>query len=79
VVGRDKLLAEPDVRFALLLGAGGSGAVRAGGPGKTSVAVEYAYRQSAEFGVVCQFQADERAVTEKRFGELAERLGVRDL
>jgi hypothetical protein len=75
VVGRDELLAELDARFAcpptpavvVLCGLGGAG--------KTSVAVEYAYRRSAEFGVVCQFQADERAATEKRFGELAERLG----
>jgi Tetratricopeptide repeat len=76
--GRDELLAELDARFAcpprpvvVLCGLGGVG--------KTSAAVEYAYRRSAEFGVVCQFIADDRAAVEKRFGELAVELGVRDL
>jgi hypothetical protein len=47
-----------------------------GGAGKTSVAVEYAYRHLAEMGVVWQFAAEDATVLAAGFGELAAQLGV---
>ena len=49
-----------------------------GGAGKTSVAVEYAYRHLATLGVVWQFPADEPAALAAGFGDLAIELGARD-
>ena len=49
-----------------------------GGAGKTSVAVEYAYRQLAGCGVVWQLPAEEPAALAAGFGELAARLGGGD-
>jgi hypothetical protein len=50
-----------------------------GGAGKTSVAVEYAYRHRAEVGVAWQFAAENTSVLAAGFGELAAQLGVRGL
>jgi hypothetical protein len=48
------------------------------GTGKTSVAVEYAYRHLAEVGLAWQFAAEDRAVLAAGFAELAVQLGARD-
>jgi hypothetical protein len=45
-----------------------------GGVGKTSVAVEYAYRHLEECGVVWQLAVREPAALAAGFGELATRL-----
>ena len=50
-----------------------------GGAGKTSVAVEYAYRHLAEVGVAWQFAAEDATVLAAGFGELAAQLGARGL
>ena len=50
-----------------------------GGAGKTSVAVECAYRHLAEVGVAWQFAAEDSTVLAAGFGELAAQLGVRGL
>jgi len=76
LAGREELLAGLDARLA---GAGaGPGVVvltGLGGAGKTSVAVEYGYRQLAGCGVVWQLRAEEPAALAAGFGELAARLG----
>jgi hypothetical protein len=81
LAGREALLAELDARLA-----GGEGpAPRTvalcglGGAGKTSVAVEYAYRHLSEVGVVWQFAAEDATVLAAGFGELAAQLGARGL
>jgi Tetratricopeptide repeat len=53
--------------------------VRAGGAGKTSVAVEYAYRHLAEVGAAWQLAAEDATVLAAGFGELAAQLGARGL
>ena len=50
-----------------------------GGAGKTSVALEYAYRHLAEVGVAWQFPTEDPAVLAAGFGELAAQLGAREL
>ncbi len=50
-----------------------------GGAGKTSVAVEYAYRHLDQVGVAWQFAAEDAAVLAAGFGELAAQLGARGL
>ena len=47
-----------------------------GGAGKSSVAVEYAYRHLAEVGVAWQFAAEDATVLAAGFGELAAQLGA---
>ncbi len=49
-----------------------------GGVGKTSVAVEYAYRQLARCAVVWQLAGEEPATLAAGFGELSVQLGLRD-
>ena len=81
LVGRDELLAELHAKLAegddlwprraVLSGLGGAG--------KTSVAVEYAYRHMAEVDVAWQFAAEDPAVLAAGFGELAAQLGAREL
>jgi hypothetical protein len=78
LAGREELLAEvgtllrlgddPGPRLAALCGLGGAG--------KTSLAVEYAYRQLAEVGVAWQFPAEDAIALAAGFGELAAQLGV---
>jgi len=60
LAGREELLAELDARLAAVAGAGPRVVALCGlgGAGKTSVAVEYAYRHLAEVGVAWQFAAD---------------------
>ena len=50
-----------------------------GGAGKTSVAVEYAYRHLAGLGVVWQLPAEEPTALAAGFSDLAAALGARDL
>jgi hypothetical protein len=50
-----------------------------GGAGKTSVAVEYAYRHLAEVGVAWQVACENTTVLAAGFGELAAQLGAREL
>jgi hypothetical protein len=82
LAGREELLAEIDARLApdpgraeprvaVLCGLGGAG--------KTSVAVEYAYRQLGEVGVCWQFAAEDPGVLAAQFAVLAAQLGARDL
>jgi hypothetical protein len=80
LAGREGLLADLDARLSGGAGAGPRVAVLCGlgGAGKTSVAVEYAHRHLAEFGVVWQFVAEPAALA-AGFSELAAQLGVRDL
>jgi transcriptional regulator with XRE-family HTH domain len=79
LAGRESLLAVLDVRLA----AGDAAAPRTvslcglGGAGKTSMAVEYAYRHLAEVQVAWQFPAEDTTVLAAGFGELAAQLGVR--
>ncbi len=81
LAGREELLATLDAR----LSAGDGPVPRTvalcglGGAGKTSVAVEYAYRHLAEVGVAWQFAAEDATVLAAGFGELAAQLGVRGL
>ena len=81
LAGREALLAALDARLA----AGASPAPRTvalcglGGAGKTSLAVEYAYRHLAEVGVAWQFPAEDATVLAAGFGELAAQLGARGL
>jgi hypothetical protein len=81
LAGREELLAELDTR----LWGGDSSAPQMvvlcglGGAGKTSVAVEYAYRHLAEVGVAWQFAAEDPTVLAAGFGELAAQLGARDV
>ena len=80
LAGREELLAEldarlsgddsPEPRIVVLYGLGGAG--------KSSVAVEYAYRHLAEVGLAWQFAAADPAVLADEFRELATQLGVRD-
>jgi hypothetical protein len=80
LAGREELLAELDARLA---GGGGAAprlvALRGlGGAGKTSMAVEYAYRHLGEVGVAWQFGAEDATVLAAGFAELAAQLGVQD-
>jgi hypothetical protein len=79
LAGRDELLVRLD---DLLTGQAGSWPRIAvlsglGGIGKTSVAVEYAHRHLAEFGVVWQLAAEDPAVLMAGMAELAAQLGAR--
>jgi Tetratricopeptide repeat len=81
LVGREELLAALDAWLSA-----GDGLVPCtvalcglGGAGKTSVAVEYAYRHLAEVEVAWQFPAEDSTVVEAGFGELAAELGARGL
>jgi hypothetical protein len=79
LAGREELLAELDARLASArAGPGVVALVGLGGAGKTSVAVEYAYRHLARSGVVWQLPAEEPAALAAGFGELAARLGGGD-
>jgi len=77
LAGREELLAGLDAR---LEGRGGGPGVVVlcglGGAGKTSVAVEYAYRQAGGCGVVWQLAAEDPAGLAAGFAELAAHLGA---
>jgi hypothetical protein len=82
LAGREGLLAELDARLAAREGASGLRMVALwglGGAGKTSVALEYAYRHLAEVGVAWQFPAEDPAVLAASYSELAAQLGAREL
>ena len=49
-----------------------------GGVGKTSIAIEFAYRYAGSYGLVWQLPAEDRAVLAAAYAELAAILGVRD-
>ena len=78
LAGREQLLVTLDARLA----AGDGPAPRIaplcglGGAGKTSVAVEYAYRHLDEVDVAWQFPAEAPTVLAAGFAELAAQLGV---
>jgi hypothetical protein len=78
LAGREELLTQLDAR----LSAGDGPAPRTvvlcglGGAGKTSVAVEYAYRHLAEVRVAWQFAGEDATVLAAGFAELAAQLGV---
>ena len=81
LAGREELLASLDARLL----AGDDPASRIvvlcglGGAGKTSVAVEYAYRHLDQVGVAWQLPAEDAMVVAAGFGELAAQLGVRGI
>jgi tetratricopeptide (TPR) repeat protein len=81
LAGREELLAELEDRLA----ADDDGGPRVvalcgmGGAGKTSMALEYAYRHLTELGLVWQLPAGDPTAMAAVFGELAALLGVRDL
>ena len=80
--GREGLLANLDARLAAGEGNSGPRVVALcglGGVGKTSVAMEYAYRHLANVGVAWQFPAEDPAVLVPAFAELAAQLGVREV
>jgi hypothetical protein len=81
LAGREELLAHLDARLSVGNGAGPQVAALSGmgGAGKTSVALEYAYRHLAGLDVVWQFQAEEPTVLEAGFSDLAVQLGARVL
>ena len=78
LTAREGLLADMDARLSS--GTGSGPRVMAlhgmGGAGKTSVAVEYAYRHMAEVGLAWQFSAEDREVLLADFARLAAQLGV---
>jgi hypothetical protein len=82
LVGREQLLADigvrlapdpvrPGTRVVVLCGLGGAG--------KSSTAIEYAYRQLGEAGVCWQFAAEDPTVLAAQFGVLAAQLGAREV
>ena len=81
LAGREELLAALDARLAAGDGPGPRivWLCGLGGAGKTSVAVEYAYRHLGEVGVAWQFPAEDATVLAAGFGELAAQLGARGL
>jgi hypothetical protein len=79
LAGREELLAWLDGALAGRAASSGPGVVvlcGLGGAGKTSVAVEYAYRQAAGLGVVWQLPAEDPAGLAAGFAELAAHLGA---
>jgi hypothetical protein len=79
LAGREDLLAELDARLAGRPGPRVAVLCGLGGAGKTSVAVEYAYRHLAEVGVCWQFSAEDPAVLAAEFAVLAAQLGAREV
>ena len=78
LAGREELLAGLDTRLAGRHAAGPAVVVLCGmgGAGKTSVAVEYAYRQADRCSVVWQLPAEDPAGLVAGFAELAAQLGA---
>jgi Domain of unknown function (DUF4062)/Tetratricopeptide repeat len=78
LAGREELLAGLDAALAAGRGAGPGVVVLCGlgGAGKTSVAVEYAYRQAVGLRVVWQLPAEDPAGLAAGFAELAAHLGA---
>jgi hypothetical protein len=80
LAGREELLAGLDARLAGNAGAGPRVVALhgLGGAGKTSVAVEYAYRHLGEVGVAWQLAAEDATVLAAGFTGLAAQLGARE-
>jgi hypothetical protein len=80
LAGREELLAQLGARLSAGAAHGPPTVMLCGlaGAGKTSVAVEYAYRHLAEVGVAWQFACEDAAVLAAGFAELAAQLGVRE-
>ena len=80
LIGREGMLSELQARLEPGDGAGPRivALCGLGGAGKSSVAVEYAYRHLAEVGVAWQFSAEDPAVLAAGFAELAAQLGIPD-
>ena len=81
VNGREELLAELDARLTVGHETGPRVVALYGlaGAGKTSVALEYAYRHLAEVGVAWYFRAEDTTVLVAGFSELAAQLGAREV
>jgi hypothetical protein len=81
VNGREELLAELDARLTVGHETGPRVLALYGlaGAGKTSVALEYAYRHLAEVGVAWYFRAEDSTVLVAGFSELAAQLGAREV
>jgi hypothetical protein len=81
LAGREELLAGLDIRLTSgdIAGPQTVALYGLGGTGKTSVAVEYAYRHLAEVAVAWQFAAEDNTVLAAEFGELAAQLGAKDV
>jgi hypothetical protein len=82
LAGRESLLTDLDACLTPEKGADSPPLVvlsGLGGVGKTSVAVEYAYRHLAGLGVVWQFAAEEPTALAAGFSDLAAALGAIDL
>ena len=82
LAGREPLLGDLDARLAPDPGRPGPRVVALcglGGAGKTSVAVEFAYRHLGGTGVCWQFSAEDPAVLAAEFGVLAVQLGAREV
>jgi hypothetical protein len=81
LAGREELLAELDARLTGGPETGPRLVVMCGlaGTGKTSVAVEYAYRHLAEVGAAWYFRAEDTTVLADGFRELAAQLGAREV
>jgi hypothetical protein len=82
LAGREPLLGDLDARLAPDPGRPGPRVVvlcGLGGVGKTSVAVEFAYRQLGGVGACWQFSAEDPAVLAAEFSVLAAELGAREV
>jgi hypothetical protein len=81
LAGREELLAEMDTRLSAGddLGPRLVALCGLGGAGKTSAAVEYAYRHLDKVEVAWQFAAEDATVLAAGFSELAAQLDVRDV
>ncbi|NUO97959.1 MAG: tetratricopeptide repeat protein [Nonomuraea sp.] len=80
LVGRDEVVAV--LRERLVAGGGRPSVVAVhglGGVGKTSLALEYAYRFQPEYDLVWQLPAADPAVLSAAFGRLAALMGLREL
>ena len=78
LAGREDLLADLDARLTSGEGSGPRMVALSGlgGAGKTSLAVEYAYRHLDEVGVAWQFSAEDATVLAAGFTDLADQLGT---
>ena len=81
LAGREDLLGDLDTRLTGVEADGPRVVALCGlgGAGKTSLALEYAYRRLAGLGVVWQFPAEEPTALAAGFSELADLLGARSM
>jgi hypothetical protein len=80
LVGREELLADLDARLTPARAAGPRVVVLTGlgGTGKTSVALEYTYRDLDGLGIAWRLAAENPTALAAGFGDLAAQLGARD-